>query len=42
LGDGARGLCALPGLARLQDAPAFRFSEAVQVGPDLRLTLRPV
>ncbi|MFD1801551.1 bifunctional diaminohydroxyphosphoribosylaminopyrimidine deaminase/5-amino-6-(5-phosphoribosylamino)uracil reductase RibD [Mixta tenebrionis] len=42
LGDSARGLCTLPGLERLHDAPAFSFSEVAQVGPDLRLTLRPV
>lgn len=42
LGDNARGLCALPGLSQLRDAPQFGFSDVRQVGPDLRLTLRPV
>lgn len=42
LGDSARGLCALPGLSALRDAPLFSFSDVRQVGPDLRLTLRPV
>ena len=41
LGDAARGLCQLPGLAQLADAPAFSFSDVRQVGPDLRLTLTP-
>ncbi len=41
LGDAARGLCQLPGLERLVDAPAFRFSDIRQLGPDLRLTLTP-
>ncbi|KAA9000092.1 bifunctional diaminohydroxyphosphoribosylaminopyrimidine deaminase/5-amino-6-(5-phosphoribosylamino)uracil reductase RibD [Affinibrenneria salicis] len=41
LGDGARGLCVLPGLERLAAAPAFDIDEARQVGPDIRLRLRP-
>ncbi|QKJ86149.1 Riboflavin biosynthesis protein RibD [Paramixta manurensis] len=41
LGNEARGLCALPGLAHLADAPDFIFSDIRQVGPDLRLTLTP-
>ena len=41
LGDAARGLCQLPGLQRLTDAPAFSFCDVRQVGPDLRLTLTP-
>ncbi|MDU1573295.1 MAG: bifunctional diaminohydroxyphosphoribosylaminopyrimidine deaminase/5-amino-6-(5-phosphoribosylamino)uracil reductase RibD [Pantoea sp.] len=41
LGDAARGLCQLPGLAQLADAPTFSFSDVRQVGPDLRLTLTP-
>lgn len=41
LGDAARGLCQLPGLEQLADAPAFSFSDVRQVGPDLRLTLTP-
>ena len=42
LGDSARGLCTLPGLTALADAPPFAFSEVRQVGPDLRLRLKPV
>jgi len=41
LGDGARGLCHLPALAQLAEAPTFIFSDSRQVGPDLRLTLTP-
>ncbi|MBA2815414.1 bifunctional diaminohydroxyphosphoribosylaminopyrimidine deaminase/5-amino-6-(5-phosphoribosylamino)uracil reductase RibD [Candidatus Pantoea persica] len=41
LGDAARGLCQLPGLQQLADAPAFSFRDVRQVGPDLRLTLTP-
>ncbi|MFU9138387.1 bifunctional diaminohydroxyphosphoribosylaminopyrimidine deaminase/5-amino-6-(5-phosphoribosylamino)uracil reductase RibD [Erwinia tasmaniensis] len=41
LGDAARGLCHLPGIAHLAEAPAFSFSDIRQVGPDLRLTLTP-
>ncbi|WP_437608780.1 bifunctional diaminohydroxyphosphoribosylaminopyrimidine deaminase/5-amino-6-(5-phosphoribosylamino)uracil reductase RibD [Erwinia sp. V71] len=41
LGDDARGLCQLPGLTQLADAPTFSFSDVRQVGPDLRLTLTP-
>jgi diaminohydroxyphosphoribosylaminopyrimidine deaminase/5-amino-6-(5-phosphoribosylamino)uracil reductase len=40
LGDAARGLCHLPGIAQLAEAPAFTFSDIRQVGPDLRLTLK--
>ena len=36
LGDNGRGLCHLPGLERLADAPEFVFSDVRQVGPDLR------
>lgn len=39
LGDAARGLCHLPGLERLANAPQFIFSDIRQVGPDVRLTL---
>lgn len=42
LGDSGRGLCQLPGLEHLNDAPAFAFSDVRQVGPDLRLTLSPL
>lgn len=41
LGNDARGLCALPGLTQLADAPEFSFSDVRQVGADLRLTLTP-
>ncbi|MGL5385700.1 MAG: bifunctional diaminohydroxyphosphoribosylaminopyrimidine deaminase/5-amino-6-(5-phosphoribosylamino)uracil reductase RibD [Serratia sp. (in: enterobacteria)] len=39
LGDNARGLCQLPGLTQLADAPELVFSEVRQIGPDLRLRL---
>lgn len=39
LGDNARGLCQLPGLTQLADAPEWVFSEVRQIGPDLRLRL---
>ena len=39
LGSDARGLCQLPGLAALADAPRFNFSEIRQVGPDVCLHL---
>lgn len=41
LGDNSRGLCHLPELKQLADAPEFIFSEVRHVGPDLRLRLRP-
>lgn len=41
LGNDARGLCQLPGLEKLADAPEFSFSEVRQVGPDLCLHLTP-
>ena len=41
LGKTARGLCALPGLEQLADAPALNFSDIRLVGEDLRLTLTP-
>lgn len=41
LGHEGRGLCQLPGLSQLTDAPAFRFSDVRQIGDDLRLTLTP-
>lgn len=37
LGSDARGLCQLPGLKKLADAPALKFNEIRQVGPDLCL-----
>lgn len=42
LGDTARGLCILPGLEALSDAPAFKFTDIRQVGPDLCFHLIPV
>lgn len=41
LGNQGRGLFELPGLERLADAPHLKLVECRQVGPDLRLTLRP-
>ncbi|WP_413731197.1 bifunctional diaminohydroxyphosphoribosylaminopyrimidine deaminase/5-amino-6-(5-phosphoribosylamino)uracil reductase RibD [Sodalis sp. RH20] len=41
LGAGARGLCDLPGLETLAQAPAFDFTDLCQVGPDIRLRLKP-
>lgn len=41
LGSDARGLCQLTGLSQLSQAPCFDFTEITQVGPDLRLRLRP-
>lgn len=41
LGNAARGLCELPGLERLADVPALKFSDVRMVGEDLRLTLTP-
>ena len=39
LGSDARGLCVLPGLEKLADAPHFKFNEIRHVGPDLCLHL---
>ncbi|MFI0487856.1 MAG: bifunctional diaminohydroxyphosphoribosylaminopyrimidine deaminase/5-amino-6-(5-phosphoribosylamino)uracil reductase RibD [Yersinia sp. (in: enterobacteria)] len=41
LGSNAHGLCELTGLTSLAQAPEFVFSEVRQVGPDLRLRLKP-
>ncbi len=41
LGDTARGLCVLPGLECLADAPAFSITDLRRVGPDIRLRLKP-
>ncbi|SFN37652.1 diaminohydroxyphosphoribosylaminopyrimidine deaminase [Izhakiella capsodis] len=41
LGNGARGLCELPGLSHLADTPDFIFSDVRRVGPDVRLILTP-
>jgi len=42
LGDDARGLCHLPGLSSLSQAPQFMINDVAQVGSDLRLRLLPV
>ncbi len=42
LGNSARGLVDFPPLNALIDAPKFEFTEVKQVGPDLRVRLRPV
>jgi len=39
LGSDARGLCVLPGLSALADAPHFKFNEIRKVGPDVCLHL---
>lgn len=39
LGSDARGLCSLPGLEKLADAPQFKFKEIRHVGPDVCLHL---
>ncbi|MGV3345533.1 bifunctional diaminohydroxyphosphoribosylaminopyrimidine deaminase/5-amino-6-(5-phosphoribosylamino)uracil reductase RibD [Enterobacteriaceae bacterium LUAb1] len=41
LGDAARGLCRLPGLSQLAEAPRLRFVDLRHTGPDVRLTLVP-
>lgn len=41
VGDGARGLFAMPALTALADAARFRLADVRQIGGDLRLTLLP-
>jgi len=41
LGSDARGLCVLPGLEKLSEAPHFKFNEIRHVGPDVCLHLIP-
>ncbi|MBE5201499.1 bifunctional diaminohydroxyphosphoribosylaminopyrimidine deaminase/5-amino-6-(5-phosphoribosylamino)uracil reductase RibD [Pectobacterium quasiaquaticum] len=41
LGENARSLCLLPGLDRLSQAPEFDIVDVRQIGPDLRLCLKP-
>ncbi|NDL64982.1 bifunctional diaminohydroxyphosphoribosylaminopyrimidine deaminase/5-amino-6-(5-phosphoribosylamino)uracil reductase RibD [Acerihabitans arboris] len=41
LGSAARGLCDLPGLDTLARAPEFDLADLRQVGPDIRLRLKP-
>ncbi|MGP1924199.1 MAG: bifunctional diaminohydroxyphosphoribosylaminopyrimidine deaminase/5-amino-6-(5-phosphoribosylamino)uracil reductase RibD [Arsenophonus sp. NEOnobi-MAG3] len=42
LGGTARELINIPALQKLKDAPAFEFINIEVIGPDLRLTLRPI
>ena len=42
LGSDARSLFSLGGLSRMEDRVEFEFVDVAQVGPDLRLRLRPV
>ncbi len=41
LGSEARGLCILPGLEKLSQAPEFTVADVRQIGPDIRLRLKP-
>ncbi len=41
LGDGGRGLCVLPGLKQLAQSPSFTVADLRQVGPDIRVRLKP-
>ena len=41
LGSEARGLAALPGLARLDQRLRLRYTEVRQIGPDLKITAVP-
>ncbi|WP_159564935.1 bifunctional diaminohydroxyphosphoribosylaminopyrimidine deaminase/5-amino-6-(5-phosphoribosylamino)uracil reductase RibD [Budvicia diplopodorum] len=41
LGDDALGLCKLPGLNTLSQAPVFTLKEVRQIGDDIRLSLLP-
>ena len=41
MGDGARGLLNLPGLARMEDRIALEILDLRMVGRDIRLTLKP-
>lgn len=41
LGDDAMGLCKLPGLEQLSQAPQFALQDVQQIGKDLRLRLLP-
>ncbi|MGJ0577645.1 bifunctional diaminohydroxyphosphoribosylaminopyrimidine deaminase/5-amino-6-(5-phosphoribosylamino)uracil reductase RibD [Xenorhabdus bovienii] len=41
LGNTARGLFVLPELQKLSDAPEFTLFDVRQIGPDVRLRLRP-
>lgn len=41
LGDQARGLCELPHLNQLADAPLWQLEECEQIGDDIKLTYKP-
>ncbi|WP_374680515.1 dihydrofolate reductase family protein, partial [Hydrocarboniphaga effusa] len=41
LGSEARGLAALPGLARLDQRLRLRYTDVRQIGPDLKITAVP-
>ncbi len=41
LGDKARGLCVLPHISLLSESVRFKYEQVSQIGPDLRLILRP-
>ncbi|KHN53983.1 bifunctional diaminohydroxyphosphoribosylaminopyrimidine deaminase/5-amino-6-(5-phosphoribosylamino)uracil reductase RibD [Pectobacterium fontis] len=41
LGENARSLCLLPELVQLSQAPEFDIAEVRQIGPDVRLRLKP-
>ena len=42
MGDGARGMFHLPGLLNMTDRVQLAWSDMRRVGPDLRLTARPI
>ncbi|MCC8379491.1 bifunctional diaminohydroxyphosphoribosylaminopyrimidine deaminase/5-amino-6-(5-phosphoribosylamino)uracil reductase RibD [Xenorhabdus sp. PB30.3] len=42
LGNSARGLFAIPELQKLLDAPEFTLIDVQQIGPDVRLRLKPL
>ncbi|WP_340610981.1 bifunctional diaminohydroxyphosphoribosylaminopyrimidine deaminase/5-amino-6-(5-phosphoribosylamino)uracil reductase RibD [Xenorhabdus bharatensis] len=42
LGNTARGLFAIPELQKLSDAPEFTLIDVKQIGPDVRLRLKPL
>jgi fused diaminohydroxyphosphoribosylaminopyrimidine deaminase and 5-amino-6-(5-phosphoribosylamino) uracil reductase len=41
LGDNARGLCQLPHLEKLTDAPLWQLQECERIGDDLKLSYLP-
>ena len=41
LGDKARGLCQLPHLTKLSDAPLWQLQDSEQIGDDIKLTYTP-